>query len=100
VSRVENGQAIVEIVRSVGCGRCHEPGGCGGVDISAGCRNSYVLPNTIDARPGDQVLVVVAEGSVLRAVALAYGLPGAGLVAGTVLANLGGGGGRKAPAKG
>lgn len=33
------------------------------------------LPNTIGARPGDAVIIRAAEGMVLRAVWLAYGIP-------------------------
>ncbi|GAB2181599.1 hypothetical protein DLREEDagrD3_18220 [Denitratisoma sp. agr-D3] len=89
VLRVEDGQAIVEVIRSSGCGRCHEPGGCGGTTLATGgaaCPRSYSLANDIDARPGDKVWVAVREGSVLRAAAWAYGLPGALMVASAALA--------------
>jgi len=90
VSRLEGDMAIVEVVRSSGCGRCHEPGGCGGgtVATAAACPRSYTLPNAIGAKPGDKVWLAVAEGSVLRAALWAYGLPGGLMLAGAALATM------------
>lgn len=49
-------------------GGCHEqPGGHGGALLR--------LPNTIRARAGDAVVVRAADGTVLRAVWRAYGIP-------------------------
>jgi sigma-E factor negative regulatory protein RseC len=78
VSRLDGGNAIVEIQRSSGCGRCHEPGGCGGTTLATGSTavRHYTLPNHIDAHVGDQVWLEVADGSVLNAAFWAYGVPG------------------------
>lgn len=78
VSRVEGDMAVVDVVRSSGCGRCHEPGGCGGTNLATGaaCVSNYRLANTIGAKPGEEVLVAVPPGSILKAVAWAYGVPG------------------------
>ena len=90
VRRIQDGLAEVEVIRSSGCGRCHEPGGCGGGTLATGqaCPKHYWLPNTIDARPGDKVWLTVQDGSVLRAALWAYGLPGGLMVAGAVLVSL------------
>lgn len=88
VSRVEDGLAEVEVIRGSGCGRCHEPGGCGGGTLATGqaCPRQYWLANTINARPGDKVWLTVEEGSVLNAALWVYGLPGGLMLAGAVAA--------------
>lgn len=90
VSRLEGDMAIVEVIRSSGCGRCHEPGGCGGETLATGaaCPRSYSLPNQISAKPGDKVWLAVAEGSVLKAALWAYGLPGGLMLLGALLATM------------
>jgi positive regulator of sigma E activity len=44
------------------------------------------LANTIQARPGDAVVICVAEGTVLRAVWMAYGVPLLLALAGAMIA--------------
>lgn len=85
VKSVEGRIAEVEVVRSSGCGRCHEPGGCGGGEQQV-CRNVYRLSNDVGAKAGDEVWVSIAEGSVLKAALVAYGVPGVSLFLGAVLA--------------
>lgn len=87
VKSVEGRMAQVEVARSSGCGRCHEPGGCGGGEQQV-CRNVYRLANDVDAKAGDEVWVSVSEGSVLKAALLAYGVPGASMFLGAVLATV------------
>lgn len=85
VKSVEGRMAQVEVARKTGCGRCHEPGGCGGGEQQV-CRRVYRLPNEVGAKAGDEVWVSIAEGSVLKAALAAYGVPGFSLFLGAVLA--------------
>lgn len=86
VVRIEGGNAWV---RAAGpghaCGACAQKDGCatasaagsaidGALGQTAGSR-LLCLPNAIHARPGDRVVIRAADGTVLRAVWLAYGLP-------------------------
>lgn len=88
VRRVVDGMAFVEIERATGCGRCHEPGGCGsgGRASSSNCR-SYSVANIINAAVGDEVLVSVAKGSILMAAFWAYVLPGILMLTGALIAS-------------
>lgn len=77
VRRVEGDTALVEAT-DTGCGRCHEPGGCGGLHagkILCASPRLYRSANPIGARAGDVVHVAVTEGTVRRAANLAYGIP-------------------------
>ena len=78
VARVDDGFAYVEIgPRVAGCGRCHEAGGCGatwGADTHKGKR-VYRVPNDIGVRIGDEVVLTMPDGALLRASLLAYFLP-------------------------
>ena len=62
VTAVGNGELWVEVRPQTGCGRCHEPGGCGG-----GMRNGdgrvrhYRVSNAIGAGVGDRVLLVESQ---------------------------------------
>lgn len=69
----------------VGCGRCHEEGGCGGTNLATMlCRTPRVFRvlNPGGTQIGDHVTVVVAAGAVRRTALLAYGLPLAALFLG------------------
>jgi sigma-E factor negative regulatory protein RseC len=61
------------------CGACSRKEGCHGGSVLDGALGQPVrllrLVNTIQARPGDAVVISVADGVVLRAVWLAYGIP-------------------------
>lgn len=88
VSRVEGAFALVDVSVSGGCGRCHEAGGCGGVNIvrpfGSAKRQLRVL-NDIHAQPGDPVGVVVDDAVPLRAALLMYAWPVLGVLAGAGL---------------
>ena len=77
VSELAGDCAIVQIAVTTGCGRCHEPGGCGGGLLTGdhACKRSYRVPNPTGAQPGDQVLVSIPEGKIVRAALWIYGLP-------------------------
>ncbi|MDP1653103.1 MAG: SoxR reducing system RseC family protein [Rhodocyclaceae bacterium] len=77
------------------CGSCAQKGGCstsgmGSIldDASGKARKTQLLclPNTIHARPGDEVVIRVADGIVLKAVWRAYGIPLVFALAGAMLA--------------
>lgn len=59
--------AIVDITPTTGCGRCHEPGGCGGGLLTGegACKRSYRIANSIGAVAGDSVIVSIQDGRVL-----------------------------------
>jgi sigma-E factor negative regulatory protein RseC len=97
VSRVESGYAWVDVTVAQGCGRCHEPGGCGGVNIArplAAASQTVRVRDEIGVRPGESVGLVVDDGTPLRAALLAYALPVVGVLlgaaAGTAVAPEGG----------
>ena len=88
VSRVEGGHAWVEVSVSGGCGRCHEAGGCGGVNIAqpfGKALRELRLRNDVDALPGDRVSVIVDDAVPLRAALLTYGAPVVGVLVGAAL---------------
>lgn len=81
------GWAEVEVEQG-GCGRCHEPGGCGGQNLTQMmCSKPHVyrVDNPDGARVGEQVALLI-EASVLgRSAGLAYVLPVLGLIVGALL---------------
>jgi sigma-E factor negative regulatory protein RseC len=89
VIRIEDGHAVVEIgPRAVGCGRCQEPGGCGAPTMSTGSakqKRQYRLPNDIGVGLGDDVVLAMADGALLKVALLAYLLPVALLIAGAAI---------------
>lgn len=90
VRQVEGSDAVIELAsHGGGCGRCREPGGCGGSSVIGqvfGPRCSvFRVPNTIDAKPGEQVLVRLGDREMLRAALMVYFLPIVMLVAGAFL---------------
>ncbi len=74
------------------CGICAARAGCGhGLldSLGRGRRRTFTLPRAslpADVSVGEALLVGVPEGAIVRAAAVVYGLPLAGLVAGAVLA--------------
>ena len=87
VSEVSGGVATVEVMATSGCGRCHEPGGCGGglLNGAKACAKKYEVENSIGAKPGDEVTLVAPDGAVLTAALWAYGLPCFAAIAGAAL---------------
>lgn len=88
VLRVEGRFAWVDVTVSQGCGRCNEPGGCGGVNIARpfGASSQAVrVSNEIGVQPGEQVGVLIDDGVPLRAALVAYAFPVLGLLAGAAL---------------
>lgn len=90
VRALEGNEAIVEI-ENTGCGRCHEPGGCGGQSIAhlfGSNERSYRLPNRCAAQVGDRVDLVVERGQLHQTATRLYVLPLLGVLAGAMLGNL------------
>lgn len=71
------GNTVLVKLHSGGCGRCHEPGGCGGQSLTQmmSSEKRYRVPNTIAAQVGDPVLILIDSTLVRRAAWQAYGLP-------------------------
>jgi sigma-E factor negative regulatory protein RseC len=88
VVALSGNDAIVRTESQGGCGRCHEPGGCGGQSLSqmfCAKPREYALPNTVQAAVGDKVVLGVPEGVLNRTAMLAYVLPVVGVLLGAVL---------------
>lgn len=93
VTALDGDHAIVETEEG-GCGRCHESGGCGGVQVG---RMLCVTPrawrvlNARGARVGDRVRVAVASGAVGASATLIYVQPLLMLFAGAIAGSAVGG---------
>lgn len=89
VVRVEGAVTFVESAQTSSCGQCSGKG-CGTAKLSkAFCSEprQFQVDNPIGASVGDQVVVSVADGTVMRGIGLVYLLPLASLVAGAALGN-------------
>lgn len=110
VVAVEAGAVWVETLRRSGCGRCDEPGGCGNGAMAQRARDRIGRVRALSGIPlkvGDEVVVGIPDGTLVRGTLLVYLLPvlamvlgaaggaalfpgdigtGAGLLAGLVLA--------------
>lgn len=79
--------ALVQASAGNGCAAC-EGKGCGSGKLTQLFCNKprqFKVENTINARVGDEVIVSVAEGTVMRGIALVYLLPLLLLFAGAML---------------
>ena len=77
ITALDGDYALVRIA-DAGCGRCHEPGGCGGVNIGKMLCNEPQVFRVLNPRQGDvgqAVNIVIPEGAVRKGAFLAYGLP-------------------------
>lgn len=87
IAELEGDYAVVRLDDDgAGCGRCHEPGGCGGRNIGkmfCSTPRTYRVLNPGGAKVGALVTIVIAEGAVRRSAALAYAMPLCGLFIGT-----------------
>lgn len=84
VKALDGDFAVVEIAApSSACGRCEGRDGCGKsvLDFAAPPRR-YSVRNTAGARAGDEVLVAVPDGAVLKAALLTYLVPVAAAIGG------------------
>ncbi|MEO8410691.1 MAG: SoxR reducing system RseC family protein [Propionivibrio sp.] len=84
VIAIDGAQAMVRMDET-GCGRCQEPGGCGGQNIArmfCSQPRTYRVANPGNAVVGDRVSVVLSSDAVRRSAFLAYGMPLLGLFLG------------------
>ncbi|GHU32918.1 hypothetical protein AGMMS50256_23860 [Betaproteobacteria bacterium] len=87
VSALDGDHALVRITGE-GCGRCHEPGGCGGGHLTQAFCSSpkiYRVLNSREAKPGEEVVVIIRDRTLFRSAIAGYGLPLFGLFLGAVL---------------
>jgi sigma-E factor negative regulatory protein RseC len=82
VDRVEGGTAYVKTRRGDACEHCHAKDGCHA--MGGGKEMEVAVANTLDAKPGDRVMVSVEDGAFLQASLLVYGVPAVALVAGAL----------------
>jgi sigma-E factor negative regulatory protein RseC len=84
VRRVTGDLAWVDVVRSSGCGRCADAGGCG--QACSARPTTYVIPIFHAVAEGDQVEVSVPHQAPLVAALMTYGVGLAAMFAGALLA--------------
>lgn len=88
VAEAGAGYAWVDIQRRSACGSCQASGGCGSAMLAKawGVRATRARARSnLSLQPGDEVIVGLAEGALLRGALLAYLLPLALLLAGALL---------------
>ena len=88
VVAVEEGHVWLETQRRSACGGCQASGGCGTATLAKlwpGQRNRVRAIAEPGLRPGDEVIVGLAEGALLRGALLVYLLPQVLLLAGALL---------------
>lgn len=91
VTALDGSYAIVRTEQQGGCGRCNEPGGCGGnnlVQMMCASPREYRVLNPDGAKVGDTVTVSVAEGAVSRSAMLMYAFPLVSLLLGTIIGSV------------
>lgn len=90
VVQVDGQDALVQADQGNGCGQCSGKG-CGTGKLSqlfCSKPRQFQVDNPIKANVGDDVIVSVAEGAVLRGISLVYALPLLLLVIGAALGNI------------
>jgi sigma-E factor negative regulatory protein RseC len=88
VVATEAGIAEVEIQRRSSCNACSARGGCGVslLDRVLGRRPQHLLlPNKLGVGVGDEVVIGMPEGALLKAAVAAYMVPLLGLLAGGII---------------
>lgn len=78
VSRCEEDYAIVEVTRTSSCNSCNAKGACGTGSLALWFRfrpPPLKVLNSLNARPGDQVMVALEESRFLTGSFLLYMLP-------------------------
>lgn len=91
IVQVEGQYALVQADQANGCEQCNGKG-CGSGKLSrlfCSKPRQFQVDNPINASVGDEVVISVAEGAVLRGVVLVYLLPLLLLVMGATLGSIG-----------
>ena len=89
IVQIEGQYAFVQASQASGCEQCNGKG-CGAGKLSqlfCSKPRQFQVDNSINAGVGDEVIVSVAEGSVLRGISVVYLLPLLLLVTGAMLGN-------------
>lgn len=89
VVQVDGQCALVQADQGNGCGQCNGKG-CGTSKLSklfCSKPRQFQVDNPIKANVGDEVIVSIAKGVVLRGIGLVYALPLLLLLAGAMLGN-------------
>ncbi|MET0088882.1 MAG: SoxR reducing system RseC family protein [Candidatus Thiodiazotropha sp.] len=88
VLRVEGGFAVVETQQRAACGSCQSSGSCS-TSVLAGLfkrhDNQLRVLNTLDVRPGEQVIIGVQEQALVKLSLLAYLMPILSMIAGAII---------------
>jgi sigma-E factor negative regulatory protein RseC len=91
VRELDGETALVEVSQT-GCGRCNEPGGCGGLHpgkiLCSSKPRFFRASNPLGAQPGEAVEIAVTEGAIGAAATHAYVWPLVLLLLGGGLAEL------------
>lgn len=90
VVQIDGQHAMVQANQGNGCGQCNGKG-CGTGKLSqlfCSTPRQFQVDNPINATVGDEVIVSVMDGAVLRGIGLVYLLPLALLMAGAMLGSL------------
>ena len=90
VVRTDGRSALVQVNQGNGCGECNGKG-CGAGKLSqlfCSKPRQFKVENPIEAGVGDEVIVSVAEGAVMRGISLVYALPLLLMIAGAVLGEI------------
>ena len=75
---VKEGQALLETQRKHACQSCSVKSGCGTSTLAkvVGKRSSqFVVDNTLQVKPGDEVVVAIEENALVQGSMLVYLLP-------------------------
>jgi sigma-E factor negative regulatory protein RseC len=91
---IDGDYAIVRVEANSGCGRCHEPGGCGATNIGqmfCAAPKTFRVRNSGGRALGDEVTIAIAEGSIRRSALIAYVMPLLALLAGALAGHVLGG---------
>lgn len=91
VVRLVSGDVVEIEISSSGCGRCSEPGGCGGQNLSralCGTPKRFWIKNSIGASTGDSVRVAIDSSGVHQAATITYVLPLGALLCGAMLGSM------------
>ena len=89
IVQIHDGRAMVNANQVSGCEQCNGQG-CGSSKVAqlfCSKPRYFEVDNPIAAQPGDEVIVSVADGAVLRGIGLAYLLPIISMVLGAGLAS-------------
>jgi sigma-E factor negative regulatory protein RseC len=91
VIAIEDGQLLLEAQTTTACSACEAKQGCGTSVLSKWVGRKFTrfqVPNTVNARVGDEVVVGLAEEAMLKGSVLVYLLPLLGMIGFALLAEV------------